>query len=187
MLPMGACLIRIGILGDFNAEFRSHHATNDSMRHAAAELGVKVESQWLPTPSLANPTATEILATFDALWASPGSPYQSMDGMLRGIQFAREQDWPFLGTCGGLQYTLIEVARNVAGLADADTAENNSGSKHIVIYPVACAIPNRPAGAPKLSGFVPEIRLRPGSRLQAIYRQDVVEEEFFCKYEVNPE
>jgi len=100
MLAMSAGILRIGILGDFNPEFRSHHATNDSLQHAAARLGVRLESQWLSTPSLVNPTAPEILATFDALWASPGSPYQSMDGMLRGIQFAREQDWPFLGTCG---------------------------------------------------------------------------------------
>jgi len=184
---MAVSSVRIGILGDFHPEYRSHNATNDALQHAAAKLGMRVESEWVPTPALVQANANEVLAGFDGLFASAGSPYESMEGMLRGIRFAREQDWPFLGTCGGLQYTLIEVARNVAGLADADTAENNSGSKHIVIYPVACAIPNRPAGAPKLSGFVPEIRLRPGSRLQAIYRQDVVEEEFFCNYEVNPE
>jgi CTP synthase (UTP-ammonia lyase) len=187
MLAMGAGIIRIGILGDFNPEFRSHHATNDSLQHAAAKLGVKLESRWLPTPSLLNPTAAEILASFDALWASPGSPYQSMDGMLRGIQFAREQDWPFLGTCGGFQYTLIEVARNVVGLADADSAENHSGSKHIVIYPVACEAPNPAANGPKLSGRVGQIRLRPGSFLQSFYGKDVVEEEFFCNFEINPE
>jgi len=179
--------IRIGILGDFNPEFRSHHAINDSLGHVATKLKAKVESEWLPTPSLAKPSAEEKLATFDGLWASPGSPYQSMEGMLRGIQFAREQNWPFLGTCGGFQYTLIEVARNVIGLADADSAENNSNSKNIVIYPVACAVPDRAPGAPKLSGRMGEIRLRPGSFLQSYYQQDVVEEEFFCNFEINPD
>jgi CTP synthase (UTP-ammonia lyase) len=107
--------------------------------------------------------------------------------MLKGIEFARRRDWPFLGTCGGFQYALIECVRNVLGIADADSAENNSGSKNIVIYPVACAVPDRAGDAPKLSGLIPEIRLRPGSFLQSFYKKDVVVEEFFCNFEVNPE
>src|SRR6201982_2565825 len=184
-----ADIVRIGILGDFNPEFQSHHATNDSLQHAAAKLGLKVESQWLPTLSLVEDSAKKTLESFDGLWAAPGSPYKSMDGMLRGIEFARRRDWPFLGTCGGVQYAIIEFARNVLGIADADTAENNSGSKNIIIYPVACAVPDRKGNAPKLSGAVPEIRLRPGSYLQSFYGkdQDTVTEEFFCNFEINPE
>jgi CTP synthase (UTP-ammonia lyase) len=156
-------------------------------------LDLKVESQWIPTPSLVASGAEEILKSFDGLWASPGSPYKSFDGMLKGIEFARRRDWPFLGTCGGFQYALIEFARHVLGIADADSAENNSGSnpesKNIVIYPVACAVPGRKGDAPKLSGMVPQIRLRPGSYLQSFYGKDkeIVTEEFFCNFEVNPE
>jgi len=128
-----------------------------------------------------------MLERFDGLWASPGSPYESAEGMLKGIEFARRRDWPFLGTCGGFQYTLIECARNVLGIKDADTAENNSGSKNVIIYPVECAVSNRAPGAPKLSGAGPEIRLRPGSYLQSLYMTDTVVEEFFCNFEVNPE
>ena len=179
--------VRIGILGDFNPEFRSHHATNDALQHAAARLNIAVEPLWLPTPSLLEPAAQKTLESCDGIWASAGSPYKSFDGMLKGIQFARERDWPFLGTCGGFQYAFIECARNVLGIADADSAENNSGSKNILIYPVACAIPDRKAGAPKLSGLVPEIRLRPGSYLQSFYMKDTVAEEFFCNFEINPE
>jgi CTP synthase (UTP-ammonia lyase) len=179
--------VRIGILGDFNPEFRSHHATNDALQHAAGELNLTLESQWIPTPSLVQPGGQKVLESFDGLWASPGSPYKSMEGMLQGIEFARQRDWPFLGTCGGFQYALIEFARNLLGMADADTAENNSGSKNIIIYPVACAVPNRAKGAPKLSGSVPEIRLRPGSYLQSFYAKETVAEEFFCNFEVNPD
>ena len=181
--------VRIGILGDFNPDFRSHHATSDSLQHAAAKLGIPVESEWLPTLSLTEPAAEERLASFDGLWASPGSPYKSFDGMLKGIGFARRSDWPFLGTCGGFQYAFIEFARNVLGIADADSAENTSGSKNVIIYPVACAVPDRKGHAPKLSGKVPEIRLRPGSYLQSFYGKDrqTVTEEFFCNFEVNPE
>jgi CTP synthase (UTP-ammonia lyase) len=177
--------VRIGILGDFNPDFRSHHATNDALQHAARKLELKIESEWLPTPSLMDTGAKKILESFDGLWASAGSPYKSMDGMLKGIEFARTRDWPFLGTCGGFQYTVIECARNVLGIKDADTAENNSGSKNIIIYPVACALSTRAADAPKLSGVVPEIRIRPGSYLQTFYSKDVIQEEFFCNFELN--
>ncbi len=180
--------VRIGILGDFNPEFRSHHATNDAHQHAARKHQLKVESTWLPTPSLLEPGAAATLDSFDGLFGSAGSPYKSFDGMLKGIEFARRRDWPFLGTCG-FQYALIEFARNVLGIADADSAENNSNSKNIVIYPVACAVTGIKGDAPKLSGKVPEIRLRPGSYLQSFYGKDeeVVTEEFFCNFEVNPE
>ena len=49
--------VRIGILGDFNSEFRSHHATPDSLQHAARKLDLKLESEWIPTPSLTGPGA----------------------------------------------------------------------------------------------------------------------------------
>jgi CTP synthase (UTP-ammonia lyase) len=181
--------VRIGILGDFNPEFRSHHAINDALQHAARKLGMKVESQWVPTTSLTGSDAQDKLLSFDGLWASPGSPYKSFDGMLKGIEFARVRDWPFLGTCGGFQYAFIEFCRDVLHIADADSAENNSGSKNIVIYPVACAVPDRKGNAPKLSGMVPEIRLRPGSYLQSFYGKDKgsVTEEFFCNFEINPD
>jgi CTP synthase (UTP-ammonia lyase) len=181
--------VRIGILGDFNPEFPSHHATANSLQHAAHKLNLKVESEWIPTPSLTASGGETNLESFDGLWAAPGSPYKSFEGMLKGIEFARRRDWPFLGTCGGFQYALIEFARNVLKISDADSAENNSGSKNIVIYPVACAMPGRKGDAPKLAGKMPEIRLRPGSYLQSFYGKDkeVVTEEFFCNFEVNPE
>jgi CTP synthase (UTP-ammonia lyase) len=181
--------VRIGILGDFNDEFRSHHATAECMQHAAKKLDIQVESEWLPTTSLLDAATEKKLESFDGLWAAPGSPYKSFDGMLKGIEFARRRDWPFLGTCGGFQYALIEFARNVLHIADADSAENNSASKNIVIYPVACEVPGRKPNSPKLSGSVPGIRLRPGSYLQSFYgkEEETTTEELFCNFEVNPE
>ena len=179
--------VRVGILGDFNPEFRSHHATNDALQHAARKLDSTVESAWVPTPSLLESGADALLDSFDGLWASAGSPYKSFDGMLKGIEFARVHDRPFLGTCGGFQYTLIECARNVLGIADATTAEEDPNAKNIVIYPVSCALPYRLSDGPKLSGIKAQIRLRPGSRLASYYGKETIEEEYFCNYEVNPE
>ena len=181
--------VRIGILGDFSKELRSHHATNDALQHAARKLDIKVKSEWLATPSLASEGTEKKLEGYDGFWGAPGSPYKSFEGMLKGIEFARRRDWPYLGTCGGFQYAFIEFARHVLNIADADSAENNSGSKNIVIYPVACAVADRKGNAPKLSGTIPEIRLRPGSYLQSFYGKDqeTVTEEFFCNFEINPD
>jgi len=179
--------VKIAVLGDYDPKSPTLPAIEKSLQHASAQLNIAVEAKWLATPSLLEPGACKTLEHFDGIWAAPGSPYKSFDGMLKGIQFARERDWPFLGTCGGFQYAFIECARNVLGIKDADSAENNAGSKNIMIHPVACAVPDRKKGAPKLSGVVPEIRLRPGSYLQAFYGKDVVAEEFFCNFEINPE
>jgi len=184
---MVADAVYIGIIGDYDPASPTLPAVEKSIEHAAKVLKVPFEAKWLPTESLLDPGVEQQLETFDGLWAAPGSPYKSFDGMLRGIEFARRRNWPFVGTCGGFQYTLIECARNVMDLADADSAENNSASKNVIIHPVACAIPDGKSDAPKLAGAIPEIRIRPGSYLHSFYKKDVVTEEFFCNYEVNPD
>ena len=134
--------VSIGILGDYDPKSPTLPAVEKSLQHCP-ETQSAGRSGMDRNPSMLAPDAQKKLESFDGLWAAPGSPYKSFDGMLKGIEFARRRDWPFLGTCGGFQYALIECARNVLGIKDADSAENNSGSKNIVIYPVACAVPNR--------------------------------------------
>ncbi len=91
-------LLRVGIIGDFDPHLRYHLATNEALRHAAHTLSLTVETAWLPTESLDNADCTATLKRFDALWCAPASPYKSMRGALKAIQWAREKDWPFLGT-----------------------------------------------------------------------------------------
>jgi CTP synthase (UTP-ammonia lyase) len=93
-----AVQLRIGIIGDFEPTCHSHFATNAALYDAATKLKVPLEVRWLPTPSLEGPAAEKILPRWDGLIASPGSPYKSFAGMLRGIEFARTHDWPFVGT-----------------------------------------------------------------------------------------
>lgn len=90
--------LRIGIIGDFNPDLRPHTATNDALRHAAQALSIDVSPIWIPTPDLDRPDTERVLETYDGLWAAPCSPYESMEGALRGIRFARECNWPFVGT-----------------------------------------------------------------------------------------
>ena len=90
--------IRIGVIGDFEPAFHSHFATNAALYDAAAPLKIPLELRWLPTQSLEARGGERILRRWDGLVASPGSPYKSFSGMLRGIEFARTHDWPFVGT-----------------------------------------------------------------------------------------
>jgi CTP synthase (UTP-ammonia lyase) len=181
----------IGIIGDFNRDFHTHWAIEAALHHSAERLEVGVKMRWIPTTEIAERGGEALLTSFDGLWASPGSPYASLDGMLAAIKFARNSRKPFLGTCGGFQYSLIELTRNVLGLAGADTAENNSGlpagrhgSKNIVITPVACALPGRHPGGPKMSGD-DAIRPVPGTLLAALCGDRELRGEYFCNFEVN--
>ena len=90
-------MLRIGIIGDFNPQYHTHVAIDAAITHAAAVFGEPLESEWVPTPSIAA-GPDRALAGFDALWASPASPYASAEGMLLGIQFARTHGVPFTGT-----------------------------------------------------------------------------------------
>ncbi len=90
--------LKVGIIGDFNPHNLTHIATQEALSHAARALAVSVEPAWLPTPSLDNDFSQVELKSFDALWCAPASPYQSMNGALRAIRFAREENWPFIGT-----------------------------------------------------------------------------------------
>jgi CTP synthase (UTP-ammonia lyase) len=96
--PTPSIPIRIGILGDFNPAYHSHFATNAALYDAANRMKVPLQQRWIPTPSLAGAGFERILRRWDGLVASPGSPYDSFAGMLNGIRFAREWDWPFVGT-----------------------------------------------------------------------------------------
>ncbi len=90
--------LSIGIIGDFDAGKPSHLATNGALKHAADSLGLTLKLTWLSTPSLVPQDARTDFDKYDAVWASPGSPYESMEGAILGIRQARLYGLPFLGT-----------------------------------------------------------------------------------------
>jgi CTP synthase (UTP-ammonia lyase) len=170
--------IRVAIIGDFDRGKHSHWASEAALFHAAARLGIAVEPCWIGTESLAASAAR--LDQFDGVWGAPGSPYASFDGMLRGIERARTRDLPFLGTCGGFQYALIELSRNVLGLADADSAENDPEGANVVITPVGCEVPR----GPRLCGGK-TVRVMESTLLAKLCGAELAAE-FFCSFETNP-
>ncbi|MDE1175904.1 MAG: hypothetical protein PW789_04790 [Edaphobacter sp.] len=161
--------VRIGIVGDFDAGNKTHRFTDDALQHAAAALGIEVHGEWLATE------AVHDLAAFDGLWCAPGSPYRSMEGALEAIRYARESGVPMLGTCGGFQHMVIEVARNVAGIEDAAHAETDPYASRLVVQRLECS----------LVGKTMEVELKPGSRAEEAYGALRTEEEFYCNFGLN--
>lgn len=90
--------IQIGVIGEYDPDSPTLPSVEKSIQHAATKLDITAKVSWLPTDGLLISDLDQKLETFDGLWAAPGSPYKSFDGMLRAIEFARRRDWPFVGT-----------------------------------------------------------------------------------------
>jgi CTP synthase (UTP-ammonia lyase) len=167
--------LRIGLIGDFNPDVTAHVAIPRALRLASRRPTVEATVEWLPTPSLESETAAT-LAHFDGLWCVPASPYASMEGALEAIRFARERRIPFLGTCGGSQHALIEYARDVLQITEAEHAETNPETAMPLIAPLACS----------LVEVSDTIIFKPGSRIAAIYGKSEVSEQYHCSFGLNP-
>src|SRR5712692_2273205 len=167
--------IRIGLIGDFDPQVKAHVAIPRSVKLAANALGCEAETFWLATSHLEHNTE-QLLSAYDALWCVPASPYESMEGALRAIRFAREHGVPFLGTCGGVQHAIIEYARNVLGLTEADHAESNPLATLPLIAPLACSVVEASAS----------IFLKRDSRIAAIYGTVEIVEQYHCSFGLNP-
>lgn len=177
--------VRVGIVGDFDHAKHSHWATEAALFHSAARAGVVVEPRWISTTSLVE-LGTSQIANLAGVWGAPGSPYVSMQGMLNAIRFVREQDIPYLGTCGGFQHAVIEFSRNVLGIADADSAEHSADGKNIVIRAVSCSVAEPPQGSPRLRGLH-VARPVSGSLFATLCGGAELQERYFCNFEANSE
>ena len=167
----------IGIIGDFDPANESHCATNAAIKHSSAALRLKVDSPWISTTDVAAANGPARLSNLDGLWIAPASPYRSMDGALLAIRHAREQNLPLFGTCGGFQHIIIEYARNVLGLADAEHEESSPGAPRLIISRLACS----------LKGRTMTIQLQPGCRIARAYGRSPIQERYYCNFGINPE
>lgn len=171
---MNGC-VRVAIVGDAHPGIRGYPEIREALQHAADILAVQVEATWLPTPSLTRDVDRQF-AGFHALWCGPWGPYANPIGALRAIRFARESSLPFLGTCAGFQYAVIEFAHTVVGLEQADHAEANPASNFCVINALAEPLMER-TGA---------VALDPTSRTARFYRRTISAEKYRCAFGLNP-
>jgi CTP synthase (UTP-ammonia lyase) len=166
----------IALVGDHDPDVVAHRAVPQALALAALSLGRPVEGVWVGTERVAE-DEEEALGHVDAVWLVPASPYRSMEGALAAVRRARERAMPFLGTCGGFQHAVIEFARNVCGIADADHAETSPHASTLLVAPLACAL-REVAG---------RVRLAEGSKIREAYGSEWIEEEYMCGFGLNPD
>jgi CTP synthase (UTP-ammonia lyase) len=168
-------MIRIGLIGEWKHEVKAHLAIPHALELAAQDLSYQFQAEWLPTLSLEQEIEPQ-LAAYQALWFVPNTPYASMNGALRALRYAREQHIPTLGTCGGCQYMIIEYARNILGIHDADHAEEHPDANVALITPLVCSN----------TEIMTTCLLTPGSRAAAIYGTKKITEQYgTCNYGPN--
>ena len=163
----------IALLGEFTPTFKPHIATNAAIEHSRNMLGISVEGVWVSTQDI-DPS---LFSRFSGIWVAPGSPYKNMDKTLWAIQYARENNIPCFGTCGGFQHIILEYARNVLGFKDAQHAEYDPYSSDLFISALTCSL----AGREMNLNFVE------GSQVAEIYGENSAIEEYYCNFGVNPE
>ncbi|MFC3940139.1 hypothetical protein CCU68_26240 [Pseudomonas gingeri NCPPB 3146 = LMG 5327] len=166
--------LRIALVGDHDPQVTAHRAIPVALQLAAQTVDVTVRPHWLATDSI---EAGTDLSVFDGFWCVPASPYRSLEGALLAIRHAREQQRPFLGTCGGFQHAILEYARHVLGWADAQHGEEVPDSPRAVISPLSCS----------LVEATDSITLVPGTRIARAYARLQIHEGYRCRYGINPE
>lgn len=158
----------IGVIGDFDEANATHRATTAELEAAGAT------ATWVPTTEVGDGAR---LGGFDGLLIAPGSPYADMDGALAAIRFARRSGMPLVGTCGGFQHIVLEFARDVLGVGDADHAETCPDADRLAVTPLACS----------LVGQRHPVHVVPGTRAAVIYGGQEPVEPYFCSYGLNPD
>jgi CTP synthase (UTP-ammonia lyase) len=166
--------LRIALIGDYDPQVTAHQAIALALGLVAEHTGHAVQFEWLATAQIHPDTP---LHGYHGFWCVPASPYQSEVGALRAIRFAREQQRPFLGTCGGFQHAVLEFSRHVLGWADAEHGETSPAAERAVLTPLTCA----------LVEAVDSIHLLPGTLIAKAYETSEIHEGYRCRYGVNPQ
>jgi CTP synthase len=126
--------VSIGLVGKYVEYEDSYKSLKESLLHAGIAHQARVHIEWIESEKLEWPECREYLQRFDGILVPGGFGKRGIGGMLQAIRTAREDKIPYFGICLGMQTMVIEFARNVCGLADADSTEFNNETPHRVIY-----------------------------------------------------
>jgi CTP synthase (UTP-ammonia lyase) len=165
---------KIALVGEFNPRAPAHDAIPFALALSARDATVGLSSVWVSTLQVEE-SGGRALDGFDGIWCVPSTPYRSEAGALLAIGLARERGVPFLGTCGGFQYAIVEFARNALQWDAARHAELQTEGEAVVTA-LECA----------LVDVAQSVTLLPGTMIHGAYGHDHATEEFRCRYAVNP-
>ncbi|MHC8492464.1 CTP synthase C-terminal region-related (seleno)protein [Thalassospira sp. SM2505] len=167
--------VKIALVGDFNPDVTAHQAIPKALDVAGNQIDVPVTYDWISTAALDDVDPEGFLGSYHGIWCVPASPYQSFDGALAAIGYARTRNVPFMGTCGGYQHAVLEYARNVLGLGNAANAEIDPDAELPLIAPLVCALIDQDGG----------IELVKDTLIRSHYGLDQIQETYRCSYGFN--
>ena len=173
--------VKIAILGKYFGLPDSYLSVVESLKHSCLQNNVKLDLHWIDADNF----ELDSLADMDGVIVPGGFGYRGIEGKISAIQYIRENKIPFLGICLGLQCAVIEFARNVCGISDANSSEFSQNTKNYVID----LLPNQDldkddVGASMRLGTYP-CKINPDTLASKIYSEEVIYERHRHRYEVN--
>ncbi len=173
--------VKIAILGKYFGLPDSYMSVVESLKHACLQNKVNLDLQWID----ADDFDVEDIANLDGVVVPGGFGVRGIEGKISAIQYLRENKIPFLGICLGLQCAVIEFARNVCGISEANSSEFSQNTKDFVID----LLPNQDldkddVGASMRLGTYP-CKITKGTLTSEIYNDEVIYERHRHRYEVN--
>jgi CTP synthase len=176
--------VEIAIVGKYVQLSDAYLSVVEALRHAAIAAGIEVNLRWINSETLDTENVATQLNSIDGILVPGGFGVRGMEGKVAAIQFAREQQIPFLGLCLGMQCGVIEWAQNIAQLQQANSAEFDPETPH----PVINLLPEQQdvvdLGGTLRLGLYP-CRLQPNTLAFKLYQQEVIYERHRHRYEFN--
>lgn len=188
--------LTIAFVGKYLELKESYKSLTEALIHSGAHLNTKVNIHWCDSEKIEVHGAYDIIGNSDAVLVAGGFGERGVEGKLQAIQYARENKIPYLGICLGMQLAVIEFARNVLGLEDANSIEFNSETSNPLIYLIdefmdqsgqkQLRTHKSPMGGTMRLGEYPFEPLK-DSKLQKAYgNEDIYHERHRHRYEANP-
>ncbi|MDQ3023703.1 MAG: CTP synthase [bacterium] len=177
--------VRVAVVGKYNALKDAYLSILESMMHAAINHRALIEFVWIDAERLTRDTVERRLRKVDGLLIPYGFGYRGMEGKIEAIRYARENGLPFFGLCVGLQVAVIEFARNVCGLGDANSTEFDADTPHPVIDLMETQRDIEAKGGTMRLGAWPA-KLGKGTLAAEAYGTSKISERHRHRWEINP-
>jgi CTP synthase len=162
----------------------SYKSLNEALYHGGFRHRLRVNIRWVEAEALEGPGGDQLLDGADGILVPGGFGDRGTRGMMRAATIARERGIPYFGICYGFQWATVEYARNVCGLADADSTECAPETPNKVIYKLRDLLGVDELGGTMRLGSYP-CELKAGSRARALYGEAVIHERHRHRYEFN--
>ena len=176
--------VNIAIVGKYVALHDAYLSVAEALRHAGFEYGAKVNILWTDSEKITEENVGKILKDADGILVPGGFGNRGIEGKIIAGKYAREHDVPYLGICLGMQTAVIEFARNVCGLKDANSGEFDANSKHKVIDFLPDQNDNVDKGGTLRLGAYP-CKVIKGTKLYDCYGKEEISERHRHRYEFN--